>query len=113
MNFKISQKGNATVIALQGNLLGVPEAAELNGQVHKLLEDGKKRVVLDLSEVGFINSSGLSGLIHSASTLNKTGGRLVVAGASKKVLELIKVTRLTPVIEALPDVNAALEALSE
>lgn len=113
MNFKATQKGDVTVIALQGNMLGVPEGAELNGQIHKLLEEGKKRVVLDLTDVGFINSSGLSGLIHSASTLRKSGGRLVVAGASRKVLELVKVTKLTPLIETVPDVSAALKTFSE
>jgi anti-sigma B factor antagonist len=108
MNFRTTQKADVTVIALDGNMLGVPEGAELNGQLHKLIENGKKQVILDLSAVGFINSSGLSALIHSASTLKKSGGRMVVAGASKKVLELIKVTKLTPLIEALPDVGAAL-----
>jgi len=113
MNFKATQKGDVTVIALQGNMLGVPEGAELNGQIHKLLEGGKKRVILDLTGVGFINSSGLSALIHSASTLKKSGGRFVVAGASRKVLELVKVTKLTPLIETVPDVSAALETFSE
>jgi anti-anti-sigma factor len=113
MKFESTKKGSVTVLTLQGNMLGVPEGGELNGQIHKLLEEGTKRVVLDLSGVGFINSSGLSALIHSASTLRKSGGRMLVAGASKKVLELIKVTRLTPLIEARPDVNAALQAISE
>jgi anti-sigma B factor antagonist len=113
MNFKAAQKGDVTVMALQGNMLGVPEGAELNSQIHRLLEGGKNKVILDLSGVGFINSSGLSGLIHTASTLRKTGGRLVIAGASKKVLDLIRVTKLTPLLETLPDVEAALETFSE
>ena len=112
MNFKTTQHGAVTVISLQGDLMGVPEAAELNNRVHKLLEAGKNCLVVDLSGVGFINSSGLGGLIHNGSTLKKAGGRMVIAGASRKVLELIKVTKLSPVLETLPGVREAVDSLS-
>jgi len=113
MDFRNTQHGAVTVISLQGDLMGVPEAAELNNRVHKLLETGKTSLVVDLSGVGFINSSGLGGLILSGSTLKKAGGRMVIAGASKKVLELINVTKLSPVLETLADVRQAVDSLSK
>ena len=110
MKFKITQQGTVTVISLQGNLMGGPDAAGLNSQLHELLAAGKKHVVLDLAGVEFMNSSGLGMLIGSASTVKNAGGKLKLAHASEKILALIKITKLSPVFEQYDSVQSAVES---
>lgn len=107
MKFKVTQVGTVTVINLQGNLMGGPDAASLNSQLHELLGAGKKHVVLDLAGVEFMNSSGLGMLIGGASTVKNAGGRLKLAHASEKILNLIKITKLSPVFEHYDSIQAA------
>ena len=99
MKFKASEKEGITVIAIEGNLMGGPDASTLNDKLMELIGQKKTRVVLDISGVNIINSSGLGMLIKGASTLKSAGGGLKIAKASNKILELIKVTRLTGILE--------------
>lgn len=107
MILSTTTSGDATVIALSGNLMGGPDASALNGKLHELVGTGNTRVVLDLSQVEFINSSGLGLLIGGATTLRNAGGALKIAGASGKILALIKITKLTSVFETYPTVAEA------
>jgi len=110
MKTSTGQQGNVTVIALEGNLMGGPDASTLNTMLHQLLGEGKKRVVLDLSGVQFINSSGLGLLIGGVNAMRSAGGTLKVAGASEKVRGLIKITKLEQVFELYPTVAEAVAA---
>jgi anti-sigma B factor antagonist len=113
MKSKTSQQGSVTVITLEGSLMGGPDASELNSRIHALLQQGKKKVVVDFRAVEFINSSGLGMLIGSASALNKAGGRLLIANASKKVLNIITITKLSSVLETGKSLQEAIATLSD
>jgi len=113
MKFKTTQHGSVTVIALQGSLMGGPDAVELNNKVHASTEAGKKLLVVDLGGVDLMNSSGLGILIGCASTAKKAGGRLIIANASNKVLELFKITRLSSVFETHDSIQEAVAALKQ
>lgn len=107
MKFSVAQQGAVTVISLQGNALGGPDATSLNSKLHELMSAGKKLVVLDLAGVDIMNSSGLGMLIGSASTLKNAGGSLKLACASEKILALIKITKLSTLFEHFDSVKAA------
>jgi anti-sigma B factor antagonist len=113
MKFKVAQQGTITVISLEGNVMGGPDAASLNSQLHDLVLAKKIQVVLDLAEVEFMNSSGLGMLIGGASTLKNAGGRLKLANASEKIVALIKITKLTPVFELFDSVKAAVQSFKK
>jgi len=107
MKFTTSQQAGVTVIAIEGNLMGGPDASTLNDKLVELIGAKKKHVVVDIAGVGIINSSGLGMLIKSASTMRGAGGGMKIAGASEKILELIKITKLTGVLETHPTVADA------
>jgi len=113
MKFKISQQGSVTVISLQGNVMGGPDATTLNAQIHDLIDQGKTQIVLDLAGVEFMNSSGLGMLIGGASTLKNAGGRLKLANASEKILALIKITKLSPIFEHFESVKTAVASFAD
>ncbi len=95
------------VIELGGSVLGGPDATELNNEIHKLIEKRKKKIVLDLSKVHTMNSSGLGMLIAALTALRNAGGDLLLAGASKKIETLLVITKLSTVFELFPAVKNA------
>jgi anti-sigma B factor antagonist len=113
MNLSTTTSGGLTVIALSGNLMGGPDASALNGKLHELVGMGSTKVVLDLTGVEFINSSGLGLLIGGATTLRNAGGALKIACASEKILALIKITKLGSVFETFDTVSAAAAAFKK
>jgi anti-sigma B factor antagonist len=110
MKFSLTQQGAVTVVSLEGNLMGGPESSSLNSKVNELVDNGKTQVVIDLGQVGFMNSSGLGILITSATVLKTAGGRLTLANASEKIQALLKITRLSPLFEVYPSTKAAVES---
>jgi anti-sigma B factor antagonist len=108
MKFTTKDVKGVTVIALSGNVMGGPDATVLNQQVHQLLDAGARKVVIDLADVQFVNSSGLGMLIGSLTTMRNAGGDLKIARASKKIQTLIEVTRLHSVFDMYKTVNDAI-----
>ena len=96
-----------TIIELDGNVLGGPDATALNNEVHKLIEKKKKKIVLDLSNVHTMNSSGLGMLIAALTAVRNAGGDLLIAAASKKIENLLVITKLSTVFELFPTVKNA------
>ncbi len=112
MNLSTKEVGGITVVALEGSVLGGPDATMLNDVLHKLTEKRKKKVVVDLSGVQSMNSSGLSMLITGLTTMKNAGGDLKIAGASKKIASLLVITKLSTVFELHPTVKKAVASFA-
>ncbi len=100
-----------TVVELSGKIMGGPEAAEINDQIHSLIEKGDKRMIIDLGEVEWMNSSGLGILIGAITTLKNNGGALSLVRVSDRIMNLLKITKLKDVFTIHPDVQTAVEAM--
>lgn len=107
MKLKTKEIKEITVIQLDGNVMGGPDASALNDYLHKLITEDRKNVVIDLKAVSFINSSGLGMLIGGLTTLRHSGGELKLARASKKVEHLLEMTKLLKVFDLHKSVNDA------
>jgi anti-sigma B factor antagonist len=110
MKLSVKEAENCTIISLDGNVLGGPDATALNDTLHKLIEKKKKNVIVDLEGVQSMNSSGLSMLINGLTTMRNAGGELKIAGASKKIESLLTITKLTTVFELYPTAKKAIES---
>ena len=113
MKFRTETQASVTVIALEGNLLGGPDASTLVRRLNELIDAGKTRVVLDLAQVSFMNSSGLGLLINGVTTMKNSGGQLKIANASEKIVGLLTVTRLASLMENHPSVSAAISSFEK
>lgn len=100
------------VLHFEGNMLGGPEASELNNTLHKLIEGKKKKIVIDLSGVTLMNSSGLGMMIGGVTTMRNAGGDLKIANAAEKIVQLFKITKISSVIEIHATVKSAVESFS-
>jgi anti-sigma B factor antagonist len=86
-------------------------ASEFKERVGSLIKAGNRRIALDLSEVEFIDSSGLGALV---SVLRQLGdqGEIAIGGVRDTVASLFKLTRLDKVFQLYPDPGKALSAVS-
>lgn len=113
MKLSTSETDGITVVSLEGSVLGGPDATALNDALHALVEKKKKKIVLDLSQVHTMNSSGLTMLIGALTTVRNAGGNLAIAAASKKIESLLVITKLSTVFTLFPTVKKAVGSFQE
>ncbi|MGF1670008.1 MAG: STAS domain-containing protein [Balneolaceae bacterium] len=110
MSFNISERYNCVVIELKGNIMGGPDAVTLNEKLHELIEQGKTNIVVNLSKVKFMNSSGLGMLIGALTTMRKAGGDLRIANATDKIESLLVITKLITVFKHYKSLDEAIKS---
>lgn len=112
MKFSTKEMHGVMVIKMEGSMLGGPEASELNNALHKLIEGKKKKIVVDLSDVSLMNSSGLGMLIGGVTTMRNANGDLKLAGANEKVSQVFKITKVSSVVDIHDSVKSAVESFT-
>ncbi len=112
MKIKISEKYDAVIILLKGNVMGGEDTKNFNETLHKVIEEGKKNVIIDVSHVKFMNSSGLGMLIGGLTTVKKSEGRLILAGVTEKIESLLIITKLITIFETSDTVDDAVKKFS-
>ena len=111
MKIKTTEKYGAVIIELKGNVMGGDDTKDFNDLLHKLIEEGKTRVIVDLGEVKFMNSSGLGMLIGGLTTMKKANGFYKLANVTDKIESLLIITKLITIFENYDSVDAAVESL--
>jgi anti-sigma B factor antagonist len=101
--------GGAVIVAPSGEV-DLTTSPMLRAVVDRVIDDGADAVVLDLSGVGFMDSTALGALVRFHRRL---GGRLVVAGSRPVVQRLFEITKFTSVLRLTDSVATALTALRE
>ncbi len=112
MNIQEYDRDGVTILALHGDLMGGPEALELNEAMNALLDAGKTRLVLDFAGVDRMNSSGLGILINALGNFKQNGGTVKLAALQPRIEHLLKVTRLTSIFEVYETVEAAVSSFA-
>lgn len=113
MEYSILEKENCVVVAFKGQLTGGPAAQKFRDEISKLAEKGKTKVVGDMDEVTFMNSSGLGTLIGTLTSLRKKGGDLKLCNAQDRIKSLLKVSKLFTVFDMHETLDEAIKACSE
>lgn len=113
MKIKTYEKYNAVVVELKGDVMGGDDTKEFNQLLHKLIDEGKKNVIVDLSGVKFMNSSGLGMLISGLTTMKKENGNLKLANVGDKIESLLIITKLITIFETYDSVDEAVKSLGE
>lgn len=98
----------AAVLALAGEV-DVSNVGEARAAALSLLEDGTKRLILDISGVTYMDSSGLGMLVGVLKRLRESEGELAIAGAAPGVKRLFEITGLEQIFSLYDDMAAALK----
>jgi anti-sigma B factor antagonist len=113
MNYDVEERYNCVIIALKGNVMGGPDGTKLHDTLHHLKEGGKKNVVADLSQVSFMNSSGLGMLISGMTTMRNAGGDLCLAAVADRIQSLLVITKLNTVFKHFETVDEAAASFAD
>lgn len=87
--------------------------ASVEQTIKRRIEVGARKLVLDLSKVDFIDSSGVGMLMVCWSSMNKAGGKLVIAGAAGYAKEVLEMVHLGRHVGMYPNLAEACQAMSE
>ena len=100
MSTKIEEREHRgiAVLALTGRITDAECHGELKAAVRNLVERGRKRIVLDLEAVPFLDSAGLGEIVSSYATVTQLGGSLKLTNANSRVVDVIELARLTGVL---------------
>jgi len=101
------------VVGLDGRVVLGDESNALREQVKKMLADGKKRIVLDMGNVTYIDSAGLGTLVASHESARKLGASLKLSNLGQKFQEILQVTKLLTVFDVYPSEAAAIKSFGQ
>ena len=102
-----------TAVILDGKIALGQGSQYIEGLVRELLGKGKKKIILDISGVTYIDSAGLGMLTLSSSSVAAAGGKFAVAGAASLPAKLFQITKLDTIISLYPSVDAACRAFAD
>jgi anti-sigma B factor antagonist len=113
VNFAIDvrQAGAVSLVEISGRLTSF-EAKAFREMIYGLLQQGRTNIVLNLTRLEYLDSSGIGELARNYMTTIKRGGAMRVVGLAPKVEEILKITQLYQVFPEFPDEASALESFS-
>src|SRR5579859_5208208 len=97
------QVGDVTVVDATGRITLGEGASAFRDMIRDLAAKGNKKILLNLSEVSYIDSSGIGEMVSGFTTVTNNGGQLKLVGLSKRVKDLLQITKLYTVFEAFDD----------
>jgi anti-sigma B factor antagonist len=99
-----------TIVDIKGRIAAGPEATALREKVAELTAAGKTKLVLNLAEVDYIDSTGLGALVVCATSLRKNGGDLKLLNLNRRNVDLLVMTKLHTVFEVFNDEQDAVNS---
>ena len=111
MKYSIDKQERYSLVTLHEEKLDTTLAPKLKSELITLHAEGVKNIVLDVSEVKYIDSSGLSSLLVGNRILTEDGGIFVIASPTEHVQKLIKISQLDNVLNILPSREEAVDAV--
>lgn len=112
MKSEIKDIGDVRIIRLAGKITIGAGDVKMRELVDAALEDGKKKILLDLEDVSTIDSSGIGEMVSCYTTVAKHGGQLKLLRLSPKINDILQVTQLITVFDVFDDQQEALASFS-
>jgi anti-anti-sigma factor len=100
-----------TLVELSGKIALGRDSQRIETLVQDLLRQNEKKMILDISHVDHLDSTGIGVLAYCFGTMNRMGGEMRIAGAHGKVLHLLQITRLDNVLPLYSSVETACAGL--
>ncbi len=110
LNIRERQAGDVTILDLEGKITIGEGNVALRSAVRRLVQEGKKKVLLNLSGVSYMDSSGIGELVSSHASINREQGQLKMLGLGEKIKELLVITKLLTVFDTYQTESQALES---
>jgi anti-sigma B factor antagonist len=112
MQLEISERcvGDVVVLEMQGKITIGEGSVQLREAVSRMRDNGRNKIILNLGGVSYVDSSGIGELVSSHTTTKNAGGRLKLLNPTKKIKDLLMITKLLTVFEIYEDEQSAIES---
>jgi len=101
-----------TILDIHGRITIGEGSAEVRSVVRELLAAGKKNILLNMGDVSYVDSSGIGELVSSFTTVTNQGGKLRLLSLTKKLQELLAITKLLTVFDCYDDEDEAVASFA-
>ncbi len=112
MTLKTRQVDGVTILDLSGRIVLGEGSIQLRDSMKELVAKGQRQILLNLGDVNYIDSSGLGELVSAFTTVKNAGGELKLLNLTKKVHDLMQITKLYTVFDIKEDEASAVSAFS-
>jgi len=102
--------GDVLVLNLQGPITLGEGTQKLRALIHETLERGKKKILLNMAEVYYIDSSGIGELVAALTTTQRQGGKLKLLKLTQRVQDVVQLTKVYRVFDVFTDEDAAIRS---
>jgi len=113
MTTSIRQVGGVTIVDVSGRIVLGEESAALRDLVCDLLSKGHKKILFNLGDVNYIDSSGLGHLVSGFTSVRKQEGELKLLNLTNKVRDLMQITKLYTVFDMMDDEAVAVKSFGQ
>jgi anti-sigma B factor antagonist len=104
--------GDVKVLDLKGKITLGEGDELLKDKVNSLVNQGNKKIVLNLADVPYIDSAGLGEIVRTYTTVSRQGGSLKLLNLTKRITDLLSITKLLTVFETFENENEAIRSFS-
>jgi anti-sigma B factor antagonist len=104
--------GDVMVLDLKGRLTLGDGDELLKDKVNSLVQQGRKKIVLNLAEVPYIDSAGLGEIVRTYTTVSRQSGSLKLLNLTKRITDLLSITKLLTVFETFDSENDAVRSFA-
>jgi anti-sigma B factor antagonist len=112
MSLKVENRevGNVAILDVHGRIVLGEEIHTLRDAVRALIAEGKKKIILNLADVDYLDSSGVGELVGSFTTVRNAGGELKLLNLTQKAKDLLYITKLYTVFDIKDDEFTAVKS---
>ena len=112
LDFNIIEENNIQILTISGELIDKNQAINLLNAVDELVESDKNKLIIDIKDLKYMNSSGLNVLIQLLTKTRNNGGESVIYNVNKKITELLIITKLNTLFKVAETKEEAIKMLS-
>jgi anti-sigma B factor antagonist len=107
------ENGAVTVLDLSGKITLGEDGNLLKDKLQSLLHQNKKNILFNLAQVSYVDSAGLGAIVSAYTTVTREGGTLKLANVTKKLQDLLSITKLLTVFETFDSEDEALRSYTK
>ena len=112
LDFNITEENNIQIVTITGELIDKNQAIHLLKAIDELLEADNNKLIIDIKDLKYMNSSGLNVLIQILTKTRTSGGESVIFNVNKKITELLIITKLNTLFKVAETKEEAIKMLS-
>ena len=112
MHLDLKEEQGVSILVLSGQLT-TPSDREFREALDTLIDSGRTRILLDLTELDYMDSSGIGELVAGYRTIQRLGGALKILKPSKRIQDSLELTQLLPIFEIYEDAQQAVASYAK